>query len=104
MLQLRGDTMGKSLGNAVRLHEVIANVGRDALIMLFVGAHYRQPMAFDDERLAEAGARVARIRDAARRLVAGESPATSRRAASRTRATRAPASARRSSSKAIGWR
>jgi cysteinyl-tRNA synthetase len=74
MLQLRGGTMGKSLGNAIRLHEVIADVGRDALIMLFAGAHYRQPMAFDDERLAEAGARVARVREAARRLTDGPSP------------------------------
>ncbi len=78
MLQLRGGTMGKSLGNAVRLHEVLDEVGRDALIMLFAGAHYRQPMAFDDERLAEAGARIARIREAARRLADGESPADMR--------------------------
>ena len=79
MLQLGGGTMGKSLGNAIRLHEVIADVGRDALLMLFAGAHYRQPMAFDDERLAEAGARVARIRDAARGLAVGASPADMRR-------------------------
>jgi cysteinyl-tRNA synthetase len=79
MLQLRGETMGKSLGNAIRLHEVLARVGRDALVMLFCGSHYRQPMAFDDERLGEAGARVARIRDAARRLAGGDSPADMRR-------------------------
>ena len=78
MLQLQGGTMGKSLGNAIRLHEVLADVGRDALLMLFAGAHYRQPMAFDDERLAEAGARVERIRDAVRRLADGESPADMR--------------------------
>ena len=78
MLQLQGGTMGKSLGNAIRLHEVVADVGRDALIMLFAGAHYRQPMAFDEERLAEAGARVARVRDAVRRLADGESPADMR--------------------------
>jgi cysteinyl-tRNA synthetase len=74
MLQLRGGTMGKSLGNAIRLHEVLGEVGRDALIMLFASAHYRGPMDFDDERLDEARARVARIRDAARRLVEGASP------------------------------
>jgi cysteinyl-tRNA synthetase len=74
MLQLAGGTMGKSLGNAIRLHEVIEQVGRDALIMLFASAHYRGPMDFDHERLAEAGARVARIRDAARKLVDGASP------------------------------
>jgi cysteinyl-tRNA synthetase len=74
MLQLGGGTMGKSLGNAIRLHEVLGDVGRDALIMLFASAHYRGPMDFDDERLAEARARVERIRDAARPLVDGESP------------------------------
>jgi cysteinyl-tRNA synthetase len=79
MLQLRGETMGKSLGNAIRLHEVLAEVGRDALVMLFCGSHYRQPMVFDDERVGEAGARVARIRDAARRLVDGDSPPDMRR-------------------------
>jgi cysteinyl-tRNA synthetase len=78
MLQLEGMTMGKSLGNAIRLHEVIGEVGRDALVMLFAGAHYRQPMMFDDERLAEAGARVERVRDAARRLADGASPADMR--------------------------
>jgi cysteinyl-tRNA synthetase len=74
MLQLRGGTMGKSLGNAIRLHEVVADVGRDALVMLFASAHYRGPMDFDDERLAEARARVDRIRDAARQLAEGPSP------------------------------
>ena len=74
MLQLKGMTMGKSLGNAIRLHEVVAEVGRDALIMLFANAHYRQPMLFDDERLTAAGAQVTRIRDAARRLADGASP------------------------------
>ena len=78
MLQLQGGTMGKSLGNAIRLHEVIGEVGRDALIMLFASAHYRGPMDFDDERLAEARARVARIRDAARQLADGASPADMR--------------------------
>ena len=78
MLQLEGGTMGKSLGNAIRLHEVVGDVGRDALIMLFASAHYRGPMDFDDERLAEARARVARIRDAARQLADGESPADMR--------------------------
>jgi cysteinyl-tRNA synthetase len=78
MLQLQGGTMGKSLGNAIRLHEVVERVGRDALIMLFASAHYRGPMDFDDERLAEAGARVARIRDAVRQLSDAESPADMR--------------------------
>jgi cysteinyl-tRNA synthetase len=78
MLQFGEEKMAKSVGNVALLHEVIEEFGRNALIMLFVGAHYRQPMAFDDMRMMEALARVARVRDAARGLVDGESPAEMR--------------------------
>ncbi len=78
MLQFGEEKMAKSVGNVMALHEVLDDVGRNALVMLFVGAHYRQPMAFDDMRLMEALARVARVRDAARGLVDGESPADMR--------------------------
>jgi cysteinyl-tRNA synthetase len=74
MLQFGSGKMAKSVGNVVLLHEVLDDVGRNALVMLFVGAHYRQPMAFDDMRPIEALARVARVRDAARGLVDGPSP------------------------------
>jgi len=74
MLQFGEEKMAKSVGNVALLHEVLDDVGRNALVMLFVGAHYRQPMAFDDMRLMEALARVARVRDAARGLVDGPSP------------------------------
>ncbi len=69
-----GAKMAKSVGNVALLHDVLDRVGRDALIMLFAGAHYRQPMAFDDERLEEARARVQRVRHAARALTDGPSP------------------------------
>jgi cysteinyl-tRNA synthetase len=74
MLQFGEEKMAKSVGNVALLYEVLDDVGRNALVMLFVGAHYRQPMAFDDMRLMEALARVARVRDAARGLVDGPSP------------------------------
>src|SRR5919112_1863062 len=74
MLQFGEEKMAKSVGNVAALHEVIDEFGRNALIMLFVGAHYRQPMAFDEMRMMEALARVARVRDAARGLVDGPSP------------------------------
>jgi len=74
MLQFGEEKMAKSVGNVAPLHDVLDDVGRNALIMLFAGAHYRQPMAFDDMRLMEALGRVARVRDAARSLVDGESP------------------------------
>jgi len=78
MLQFGEEKMAKSVGNVALLHAVVDEFGRNALIMLFAGAHYRQPMAFDDMRMMEALARVARVRDAARGLVDGESPATMR--------------------------
>ncbi|MGH2897655.1 MAG: cysteine--tRNA ligase [Solirubrobacteraceae bacterium] len=78
MLQFGEEKMAKSVGNVAPLHGVVEEFGRNALIMLFAGAHYRQPMAFDDMRMMEALARVARVRDAARGLVDGASPADMR--------------------------
>ncbi len=75
MLQLGdGAKMGKSLGNIAPLHEVLDDHGRDALIMYFCGAHYRQPIAFGPQPLAQAAANVARVREAGARLDAGPSP------------------------------
>ena len=75
MLQMSGEKMAKSVGNIATLADVVEAHGRDALVMFFAGAHYRQPVQFSDERMAEAAARVARVRDAARRLAPGPSPA-----------------------------
>jgi cysteinyl-tRNA synthetase len=75
MLQMGAEKMAKSVGNVSLLHEVLELWGRDAVIMLFVNAHYRGPMDFDDEAMAQATARVKRVREAGRRLVDGPSPA-----------------------------
>ena len=56
MVRLDSEKMSKSVGNVFVLHEALERYGRDALLMYFCGAHYRQPMEFDDERLAEARA------------------------------------------------
>jgi cysteinyl-tRNA synthetase len=77
MVRLDQAKMSKSVGNIFLLHQALDAYGRDALIMYFCGGHYRQPVEFDDERLAEAAARVERIREAARRLAPGPSPAWS---------------------------
>jgi cysteinyl-tRNA synthetase len=74
MVRLQEAKMAKSVGNIFLLHEALDAYGRDALIMYYCGGHYRQPIEFDDERMAEATARVARIREAARRLREGPSP------------------------------
>ena len=77
MVRLDQAKMSKSVGNIFLLHQALDAYGRDALLMYFCSGHYRQPVEFDDERLAEARARVERIGEAARRLSPGPSPAWS---------------------------
>jgi len=48
--------------------------GRDALILLFVGAHYRQPLAYSDDALRQAQTNARTLRETGRRLVDGDSP------------------------------
>ena len=77
MIRLDSGKMSKSVGNVFVLHEALERYGRDALLMYFCSAHYRQPIEFDDGRLTEARAQCARIREAARQLTDGLSPAFS---------------------------
>jgi cysteinyl-tRNA synthetase len=74
MLQLASEKMSKSVGNIRGLGEVIDAVGGEVLVLYFSGGHYRQPIAFSDERLEDAARAAARIREAGRRLVPGDSP------------------------------
>jgi cysteinyl-tRNA synthetase len=68
-----GDKMSKSLGNIAPLHEVVERWGRDAVILSFARAHYRQPMTFNERVMGDAASSVQRIREAARRLEPGPS-------------------------------
>jgi cysteinyl-tRNA synthetase len=68
MVELAEEKMSKSLGNIRSLAGALEARGRDALVMYFVGGHYRQPLAFSEEALAEAARAVERVRDFARRL------------------------------------
>ena len=74
MLQLADAKMSKSVGNIRGLGDVLDDVGGEVLVLYFSGGHYRQPIAFSDERLADAERSAARIREAGRRLAPGESP------------------------------
>ncbi|MDX6733268.1 MAG: cysteinyl-tRNA synthetase [Baekduia sp.] len=74
MLEMRGEKMAKSVGNISLLPEVIDEWGRETLLLFFAGGHYRQPIVFSPETLADARGRLSRIREAARRLVDGPSP------------------------------
>jgi cysteinyl-tRNA synthetase len=74
MVRLQEAKMAKSVGNIFLLHEALDAYGRDALIMYFSAGHYRQPVEFDEERLEQARASVARVREAGRALTSGPSP------------------------------
>jgi len=75
MLELgAGEKMAKSVGNIRSLSGVLDDYGGPALVMYFSGGHYRQPIAFSDERMQEAQRANDRIREAARRLTDGPSP------------------------------
>ena len=74
MLQLGEEKMAKSVGNVAALHAVLDQWGNEALLMFFAGGHYRQPIAFDDDNMAQARRPGRRIREAARHLHDGPSP------------------------------
>jgi cysteinyl-tRNA synthetase len=69
-----GEKMSKSVGNVRGLGEVLDEVGGEVLVLYFSGGHYRQPIAFSEERLEAAAGGVRRIREAGRRLIPGPSP------------------------------
>jgi cysteinyl-tRNA synthetase len=54
MLELAQEKMSKSLGNIVSLHEVLGAYGREAILVLFLGAHYRSPVEYSDEAMEAA--------------------------------------------------
>jgi cysteinyl-tRNA synthetase len=76
MVRLEGEKMAKSVGNIRLLGEALDAVGRDTLVMYFVSGHYRQPLVYTEDVLADARGAVERVRDFALRLdPAGDVPA-----------------------------
>jgi cysteinyl-tRNA synthetase len=56
MLELAQEKMSKSVGNIVSLHDALGRWGREPLLLLFLGAHYRQPVEFSDQAMEQARA------------------------------------------------
>jgi cysteinyl-tRNA synthetase len=54
LLEFTGEKMSKSLGNFTTLREAIDEWGRETLLLLFLGSHWRKPMDFSDETLQQA--------------------------------------------------
>ncbi|QEC50067.1 cysteine--tRNA ligase [Baekduia soli] len=79
MLEMRGasgasEKMAKSVGNISLLPDVLEAWGRETLLLFMAGGHYRQPIVFAPETLADAAGRARGIRETARRLADGPSP------------------------------
>ena len=63
MVQMAEEKMSKSEGNIFQLSEALDRYGREVVVAYLISGHYRQPLEFSERALAEAGARVERIRN-----------------------------------------
>ena len=72
MVQIDEEKMSKSVGNIFQLSEAVDRFGGQTVVAYLVSGHYRQPLAFSEEQLQEAEARVERIRNYFRDAPSGE--------------------------------
>jgi cysteinyl-tRNA synthetase len=72
MVQIDEEKMSKSVGNIFQLSEAIEHYGGQTVVAYLASGHYRQPLAFSDEQLTEAAARVERIRNYLRDAPGGD--------------------------------
>jgi cysteinyl-tRNA synthetase len=74
-VNLGAQKMSKSLGNTLTIRDILARHDPEAVRLYLLGAHYRHPLEFSDERIAEAARALARLRavqDEAERASAGD--------------------------------
>jgi cysteinyl-tRNA synthetase len=72
MVEMAEEKMSKSEGNIFQLSEALDQHGPLTVIAYLISGHYRQPIAFGPDALAEASARVERIRNFLRDAIDGE--------------------------------
>ncbi len=72
MIETDAEKMSKSEGNIFQLSEALERFGREAVVAYILSGHYRQPLAFGEEPLREAAARVERLRNFLRESPPGE--------------------------------
>ncbi|MBI2554412.1 MAG: cysteine--tRNA ligase [Candidatus Rokubacteria bacterium] len=80
-VNLGAEQMSKSLGNVLTLKELLRHHDPEALRLYLLGTHYRNPLDFAAERVAEAGRALDRFRnlfEGADRLAAKGTPAPGR--------------------------
>ncbi|HYE90564.1 MAG TPA: cysteine--tRNA ligase [Terriglobales bacterium] len=61
MVNLGSEKMSKSLGNTLLIREMVKRHAPDALRLWVLGTHYRNPLEFAEERLAEAARALERL-------------------------------------------
>jgi cysteinyl-tRNA synthetase len=66
LLRLQEEKMAKSVGNIVSLREVLDTYGRDAILVFFLGGHYRGEIDYSDEAMEGARAQAESFRHAVR--------------------------------------
>jgi cysteinyl-tRNA synthetase len=66
MLELDEEKMSKSLGNIVSLREVLDEYGSEAILVFFLGGHYRSPIDYSDDAMRQAQAQADDFRTAFR--------------------------------------
>jgi cysteinyl-tRNA synthetase len=76
MIRFGEEKMAKSVGNIRTLANALDEHGRDALIMYFLSGHYRQPLAYDAEKLEQAERALERVRNFARLVGRSDAEAT----------------------------
>jgi cysteinyl-tRNA synthetase len=74
MLELAEEKMSKSVGNIVSLREALDEWGREAILVLFLGAHYRSPVEFSDDAMEQARAQAGDFATAFRVVETREGP------------------------------
>jgi cysteinyl-tRNA synthetase len=63
LVEIDEEKMSKSVGNIFQLSEAIERYGSQTVVAYLASGHYRRPLAFSEEQLNEAAARVERIRN-----------------------------------------
>jgi cysteinyl-tRNA synthetase len=63
MLRFTGEKMSKSVGNITTLREALDRWGRETMLVFFLGGHWRKPIDFSDETLAQAAAQAETLRN-----------------------------------------
>jgi len=71
LVEIDEEKMSKSVGNIFQLSEAVERYGGQTVVAYLASGHYRRPLAFSDEQLQEAAARVERIRNYVRDAPSG---------------------------------